>query len=212
MSEGAVRSSAATARRRGNPLALAVLAQLGDKPMHPYEIARVLKDGRKDESVKLNYGSLYSVITALARDGFIEPAGTEQDGNRPQRTVYRLTDAGRDEVDDWMRSLLGAPVKEFPQFLAALSFMQVLAPDDAAALLRTRLVALRVAVRRLEDDVEHRVEAVPAPFTAETEYELALLLAELRYTEALVRRLGDGTLRGLDDWRARPSGGAAPSS
>ncbi|MBM7478927.1 helix-turn-helix transcriptional regulator [Oerskovia jenensis] len=200
MSEGAVRNSAATARRRGNPLALAVLAQLGDKPMHPYEIARVLKDGRKDESVRLNYGSLYSVITALVRDGFIEPAGTEQDGNRPQRTVYRLTAAGREEIDDWMRSLLGAPVKEFPQFMAALSFMQVLAPDDAAALLRSRLVALRVAVRRLEDDLEQRVEELPTLFTVETEYELALLLAELRYTEVLVRRLRDGTLRGLDGW------------
>ncbi|MBD7998084.1 MULTISPECIES: PadR family transcriptional regulator [Oerskovia] len=211
MSEGAVRSSAATARRRGNPLALAVLAQLGDKPMHPYEIARVLKDGRKDESVRLNYGSLYSVITALVRDGFIEPAGTEQDGNRPQRTVYRLTEAGREEVDDWMRSLLETPVKEFPQFMAALSFMQVLAPDDAATLLRTRLVALRVAVSRLEDDLERRVEEVPAPFTAETEYELALLLAELRYTEVLVRRLGDGTLRGLDAWGTSAVDEAVPA-
>jgi len=201
MARGAENHDAATARRRGNPLALAVLAQLGDKPMHPYEIARVLKDGGKDESVRLSYGSLYSVITALVRDGLIEPAGTEQDGNRPQRTVYRLTDTGSAEVDDWLRSLLGVPVKEYPQFMAALSFMQVLPPDDAATLLRARLVALRVAVRRIEDDLERSVGTDPAPFTAETEYELALLLAEVRYTDTLVRRLADGTLGGLEAWR-----------
>ncbi|MEK8226244.1 PadR family transcriptional regulator [Oerskovia sp. M15] len=94
MAEGTASSAAAaTTRRRGNALALAVLAQLAEKPMHPYEIARTLKDRKKDESVRLNYGSLYSVITALGRDGLVEPAGTEQDGNRPQRTVYRLTEA-----------------------------------------------------------------------------------------------------------------------
>lgn len=207
MPKGAADGGAATARRRGNPLALAVLAQLGDRPMHPYEIARVLKEGRKDESVRLNYGSLYSVITALVRDGLIETAGTEQDGNRPQRTVYRLTADGRAEVDDWMRCLLGTPVKEYPQFMAALSFMQVLRPDDAAPLLRARLVALRVAALRIEEDLERRTEADPAPFTAETEYELALLQAEVRYVEALVHRLGDGSLDGLGAWRDRPLDG-----
>lgn len=208
MSESAAGGTSAASRRRGNPLALAVLAQLREHPMHPYEIARVLKERRTDESVRLNYGSLYSVITALVRDGFIEPAGTEQEGNRPQRTVYRLTDDGRAEVDDWMRSLLATPVKEYPQFMAALSLARVLTPDDAADHLRARLVALRVAVRRIEEDLEVRAEEVPAPFTVEVEYELALLLAELRYTEVLVRRLRDGTLAGLEPWR---DGAAAAS-
>lgn len=208
MVDDAASGDAATARRRANALALAVLAQLAERPMHPYEIARTLKDRRKDESVRLNYGSLYSVITALVRDGFIEPAGTEQDGNRPQRTVYRLTGAGRTEVDDWMRALLGAPVKEYPQFMAALSFLPLLGPDDVADLLRTRLVALRVKVRRIEDDLEDldlsgadRPE-VSELAVADSRYELAILRAELAYTEVLVRRIADGTLGGIDAWRS----------
>jgi DNA-binding PadR family transcriptional regulator len=208
MVDDAASGDAATARRRANALALAVLAQLAERPMHPYEIARTLKDRRKDESVRLNYGSLYSVITALVRDGFIEPAGTEQDGNRPQRTVYRLTGAGRTEVDDWMRALLGAPVKEYPQFMAALSFLPLLGPDDVADLLRTRLVALRVKVRRIEDDLEDldlsgadRPE-VSELAVADSRYELAILRAELAYTEVLVRRITDGTLGGIDAWRS----------
>ena len=208
MVDDAASGDGATARRRANVLALAVLAQLAERPMHPYEIARTLKDRRKDESVRLNYGSLYSVITALVRDGFIEPAGTEQDGNRPQRTVYRLTGAGRTEVDDWMRALLGAPVKEYPQFMAALSFLPLLGPDDVADLLRTRLVALRVKVRRIEDDLEDldlsgtdRPE-VSELAVADARYELAILRAELAYTEVLVRRITDGTLGGIDAWRS----------
>ncbi|MFD6093469.1 PadR family transcriptional regulator [Oerskovia sp. NPDC060338] len=208
MADDAASGDAATARRRANALALAVLAQLAERPMHPYEIARTLKDRRKDESVRLNYGSLYSVITALVRDGFIEPAGTEQDGNRPQRTVYRLTGAGRTEVDDWMRALLGTPVKEYPQFMAALSFLPLLGPDDVTDLLRTRLVALRVKVRRIEDDLEDldlsgadRPE-VSELAVADSRYELAILRAELAYTEVLVRRIADGTLGGIDAWRS----------
>lgn len=208
MVDDAASGDAATARRRANALALAVLAQLAERPMHPYEIARTLKDRRKDESVRLNYGSLYSVITALVRDGFIEPAGTEQDGNRPQRTVYRLTGAGRTEVDDWMRALLGAPVKEYPQFMAALSFLPLLGPDDVADLLRARLVALRVKIRRLEDDLEdldlsgeERPE-VSELAVADSRYELAILRAELAYTEVLVRRITDGTLGGIHAWRS----------
>ncbi|MBD7979765.1 PadR family transcriptional regulator [Oerskovia merdavium] len=208
MADDAASGDGATARRRANALALAVLAQLAERPMHPYEIARTLKDRRKDESVRLNYGSLYSVITALVRDGFIEPAGTEQDGNRPQRTVYRLTGAGRTEVDDWMRALLGAPVKEYPQFMAALSFLPLLGPDDVADLLRTRLVALRVKVRRIEDDLEDLdISGTDRPevselAVADSRYELAILRAELAYTEVLVRRITDGTLGGIDAWRS----------
>ena len=208
MVDDAASGDAATVRRRANALALAVLAQLAERPMHPYEIARTLKDRRKDESVRLNYGSLYSVITALVRDGLIEPAGTEQDGNRPQRTVYRLTGAGRTEVDDWMRALLGAPVKEYPQFMAALSFLRLLGPDDVADLLRTRLVALRVKVRRIEDDLEDLDDVdrsrgeTSELAVAGSRYELAILRAELAYTDVLARRIADGTLGGIEAWRS----------
>ncbi len=208
MVDDAASGDAATARRRANALALAVLAQLAERPMHPYEIARTLKDRRKDESVRLNYGSLYSVITALVRDGFIEPAGTEQDGNRPQRTVYRLTGEGRTEVDDWMRALLGAPVKEYPQFMAALGFLPLLGPDDVADLLRARLVALRVKVRSIEDGLEELEDACEASggttelAVAGSRYELAILRAELVYTDVLARRITDGTLGGIEAWRS----------
>ena len=54
-----------------NPLALAVLACLAERPMHPYEMASTMRERRKDEAIKLNYGSLYSVIEALCRNAFI---------------------------------------------------------------------------------------------------------------------------------------------
>jgi DNA-binding PadR family transcriptional regulator len=73
-----------------NPLALAVLALLFERPMHPYEMAATLKQRHKGESIKLRYGSLYTVIELLLKRGFIAAQKTAREGRRPERTVYTL--------------------------------------------------------------------------------------------------------------------------
>lgn len=73
--------------RLSNPLALAILASLAERPMHPYEISATLKERGKDQSVKLNFGSLYSVVGMLDKNGLIRVAGTSRDGNRPGCTI-----------------------------------------------------------------------------------------------------------------------------
>ncbi len=88
---------------RSNPLALAVLVCLYEKPMHPYEVAQTLRQRAKQESVRLNYGSLYAVVEVLEKKGFIKATGTVREGKRPERTVYEITDdgvAGDGRLDD----------------------------------------------------------------------------------------------------------------
>src|SRR5713101_6908579 len=77
--------------RLANPLALAVLALLFERPMHPYEMAATMKERHKEESIKLRYGSLYTVIDMLLARGLIAAKETLRDGKRPERTVYALT-------------------------------------------------------------------------------------------------------------------------
>src|SRR5207342_3039788 len=113
-------------RAVSNPLALAVLVTLCERPMHPYEMASTMRSRGKERSIKLNYGSLYTVVNNLARHGLIEAMGAGREGWRPERTVYRVTEAGRKELDDWMAELVAVPVKEYPQFEAALSELPVL--------------------------------------------------------------------------------------
>src|SRR5579863_4818609 len=109
-----------TKRKVSNPLALAVMACLTEHPMHPYEMATTLRERGKDQSIKLNYGSLYTVVEALQQHGLIAARETERAGKRPERTVYRLTDAGRMELLDWVSELLSTPVKEYTSFEAGL--------------------------------------------------------------------------------------------
>src|SRR5207302_5939501 len=81
-------------RRRSNPLALAVLASLTERPMHPYEMAATMRTRGQDQSIRLNYGSLYGVVENLLKRGLVEEQEVVREGRRPERTVYRITAEG----------------------------------------------------------------------------------------------------------------------
>ncbi|MET0787863.1 MAG: PadR family transcriptional regulator [Cellulomonas sp.] len=190
------------ARSRTNPLALAVLALLWERPMHPYEMSMTLRERRKDESVRLNFGSLYSVVDSLVKHGLIEASSTERDGNRPTRTVYRITDAGATEAIDWLTELVRTPVKEFPQFEAALSFLPLLGPDDVVRLLRLRLASLDRQVAGIEASLaDARAMRLPAIFSLESDYELAIVRAERAFVATLTESIADGSFEGVALWR-----------
>lgn len=187
---------------RRNPLALAVLVLLHEEPMHPYQMSATLKERRKEHSVKINYGSLYAVVESLLNRGLIEVRGTVRSGNRPERTVYGITAAGRQEMIEWLSRLLSDPVKEFPQFEAALSLMPALPPDEVIELLDRRLVAQQAALEAGRKSMGRAIDAgMPRLFAIEHEYELALLAAEVDFLSALLADLRDGTFSGLAGWR-----------
>ena len=167
-------------RSTSNPLALAVLACLHERPMHPYEMASTMRERGKEQSIKLNYGSLYTVVDSLARSGLIEAMEATREGRRPERTVYRLTEAGRARLDAWMSELIAEPVKEYPQFEAALSLLPVLHPDAVAELLRTRIGLLQkeIARERIMLDIAHGA-GLPRLLLIEGEYHAAMREAEL---------------------------------
>jgi DNA-binding PadR family transcriptional regulator len=184
-----------TKRKISNPLALAVLGCLYEKPMHPYEMASTLRNRAKHESIKLNYGSLYSVVDSLQRRGWIEQQETEREGRRPERTVYSLTDAGRQEFFDWLSELLAVPAKEYTQFEAGLSFLAALPCAEVLQLLRNRCALLQEEIdqNRFYGDAISEV-AVPRLFRIESEYTQVLRQAELDWVRQVIEDIEDGSL------------------
>jgi DNA-binding PadR family transcriptional regulator len=176
-----------------NPLALAVLALLFERPMHPYEMGVLLKQRHKEDSIKLRYGSLYTVIELLLSRAFIAAKETARDGKRPERTIYELTAAGRDELHDWMADLIGRPAKEYPQFEAALCLLPILPPDEALALLCQRLKRIEQTTAGLAGQIAGiSTQNFPPLFLVETEYRLALLKAEQAFVAELISRIENG--------------------
>jgi DNA-binding PadR family transcriptional regulator len=199
------------AKNRANPLALAVLVVLAEKPSHPYEIATTLRQRQKHETVRLNYGSLYGVVESLERRGLIEAQETRRSGRLPERTVYRLTDSGLVEMHDWLTELLSTPVKEYPAFQAALSFLPAVPPGDVVALLTERAHHLQAELAQAAATRELAQKAgLPRLFWVEAEYDTVLREAELGYVRQLISDIESGALDGLDWWQAIHDGSDDP--
>ena len=194
-----------------NPLALAVLACLHERPMHPYEMAGTLRERGKEHSIKLNYGSLYTVVDNLAKHGLIEAVEARREGRRPERTVYQLTDTGRVKLEAWMSELLSTPVKEYPQFEAALSLMPVLHPDTVLDLLRVRIRTLEKQIGEEQVMLDAAGKAgLPRLLLIEAEFHLAMRETELSWVRDLAGDLEAGTLEGQDAWRTLTETGQLP--
>lgn len=188
-------------RKVDNLLALAVLVLVAERPMHPYEMAQVLRDRGKDQSIKIKWGSLYTVVRSLEQHGFIKATGTFREGRRPERTVYALTDAGRAEIRDWMRELVAIPEKEFPRFEGALSLIGALPPDEVADLLAERLRRLEAELAETRAHLAKVGRELPRVFLIEAEYATAMRQAEAEWVRSLLADLTDGSLDGLELWR-----------
>ena len=177
-------------RKVGNLLGVAVLSYLTRAPMHPYEMSRTLRDHGDARSTKFNHGSLYMVVQQLAKAGFIVGQEPTRDGQRPERTVYAITDAGRHELHDWLRELIGEPQHEYPHFVVGLSLIAALPPSEVVELLsrRLRLIAeQRTEIRELIDTTV--AAGVHALFLIEEEYRLELLEAESSFVERFIERI-----------------------
>ncbi|MFC6157838.1 PadR family transcriptional regulator [Kribbella jiaozuonensis] len=189
-------------RKVGNPLAFAVLGSLNERPMHPYEISTMLRARGKDQSIKVNYGSLYSVVSALEKHGFIEALETVREGNRPERTVYQITEAGQAEFNDWLTELVGTPLREFHPLEAGLAYLPGLPPDRAVELLEQRLAAVDAEIEETTALHEHMTTMdFPRIFWVESEFRLALLKAESAYVHQLAEEIRTDKLGGGVFWR-----------
>lgn len=188
-------------RKVGNVLGLAVLATLVAKPMHPYEVASLLRTRGKEHDMPLRWGSLYTVVGNLEKHGFIAVVENVRHGGRPERTVYRITDAGRAELADWVRELIAEPEPEQPRFMAGLSVAGVLHPDEVTELLAQRRDRMRERLDNRREELARYATEVPRLFLIETEYELALQEAEFAWVESFLDELTTGSFPMLSQWR-----------
>ena len=198
----------ASKRKVSNPLALAVMALLYERPMHPYEMVTLMRERGKHETVRLRYSSLYSVVSALEREELIVARETVREGRRPERTVYEITGAGREEFLTWLRELLREPVKEYTQFAAGLSFLPGLPPEEAVALLKERVGHLEQETGEMRSRLDAAIKQynLPRLFLVESEHELMLREAELGWVRRIIREIESGELGSLAEWHSFHSG------
>jgi DNA-binding PadR family transcriptional regulator len=197
-------------RKVGNLLALSLLSLLAQKPMYPYEMAQTLRARGKEQNFKINWGSLYTVVGNLEKYGFIEAAVTDREGRQPERTTYQITGSGTAELREWLSELLSVPQDEPDSFVTALSEGGTLPPDEMIGLLATRLATLDKANASHQADLRLWAERLPRVFLIETEYQLAMRVAQAEWLRGLLGELAAGTISGMDAWRHMHETGEMP--
>jgi DNA-binding PadR family transcriptional regulator len=176
-------------------MALAVLELLAEGPKHPYEITHTMHERGIDRAVHIKGASVYDTVERLVRAGFVEPVETNREGRRPERTIYRLTRAGADELGSWLRQLLEEPTREYPQFGAALMFLGALGhKEEAVKVLERRAAAFEADIAAADAVIGAVPADVPRLFVIEEEYGQAMRRAELVWLRRVVAELKDGAL------------------
>ena len=188
-----------------SPLALSILELLNERPMHPYELAATMRARHHDEFIRLNFGSLYHTVETLERDGWIVPAEREKEGRRPERTIYRLTGAGKNVLLRVVGDILAEPRREYPHFAAGLMFMHHLDAKVAVERLERRSQALHATITKLSHILDELHASGHTRLTViELEHKIAMLQAERAWANKIAKEIADGRL----EWRAGVDAGA----
>ncbi|MFG1791618.1 PadR family transcriptional regulator [Nocardia sp. NPDC049149] len=187
------------ARQAVTPLAIAVLALLEERPMHPYEMYQLLIARREDLLVKVRPGSLYHTVARLAEQELVRSEGVDREGNRPERTTYRITAAGREALRARIAEIMRYPMPEYPMFPIALAEAHNLPKDDVLGLLGERIGHLEAELVDVETMLDWAAEQqVPRRYYVTLPYLRAMLSAEIAWVHSFMAELDSGALEWED--------------
>jgi DNA-binding PadR family transcriptional regulator len=192
--------TASDAPRRSS-LGLMVLWHLFQEPMHVYKMQKLFEATGKDRVVNVrSRASLYQTLERLQRHGLVEVAQTMRIEGYPDRVVYAITEAGREVAREWLRQMLRTTDNDYPEFLAALSILFGLPPDEARAELELRAQQLSVELAEAQAALSGVPPELPRLFLLEEEYRIALLTAEVAFLSGVIEDLKAGRLTWSEEW------------
>jgi DNA-binding PadR family transcriptional regulator len=182
-------------------LGLIVLALLFEKPQHVYGMQKLIKAQGKDRVVNVRArASLYQTLERLMRLGLVEVSETVRSEGYPDRIVYAITDSGREVARAWLREMLRSTGDDYPEFIAALSLMFGLAPDDAREQLEQREQRLAAELAETEAELAGAPPGLPRLFLLEEEYRKAVLEAQLAWLRGVIEDLRERRLDWSEQW------------
>lgn len=183
------------------PLAMATLALLSERPMHPYEMYQTFIQRHEDRLVKVRPGSLYHTINKLEELGAVRAVGTDREGNRPERTTYEITEKGQLALAERIADVIAAPIYEFPSFPVAIAEAHNLPRQSVIDLLRRRLKGLEtLSAEAQEAFAEFGRTELPRRYWLDVSYLEAVFAAERDWLNRVVADVESGEL----DWGDGP--------
>jgi DNA-binding PadR family transcriptional regulator len=178
-----------------------VLWLLYEKPLHVYAMQKLIEAQGKGRVVNVrSRASLYQAIERLVRLGLVEVSETVRVAGYPDRIVYAITESGREVAREWLREMLRDTGEEFPEFIAAMSLVFALAPEDAREQLEERAKRLAAELGETEAVMAEAPPGLPRLFLLEEEYRKAVLAAQLAWLRGVIEDLRARRLDWSEEW------------
>jgi DNA-binding PadR family transcriptional regulator len=114
-------------------LKYALMGLLAQEPRHGYDLKNAF-EAMLSDTWPLNIGQVYATLSRLERDGFVESEVVPQE-LLPDRKVYFLTAAGREELERWLGQSTEGVVRLKDEFYIKLLLHQHVASDGTLSLI-----------------------------------------------------------------------------
>lgn len=139
---------------------LVILGILMEGEKHPYEIQQIMKERMMDKYIKIPGGSLYYAVDLLLKGGFIEVVDVVRDSNRPDKTIYRITGAGREEFADLLMKQFSTGEHYYHPMYPALAFAKYGDQKKIADILQRKIEQIEIRLPVLRDTYQKNTPVV----------------------------------------------------
>jgi DNA-binding PadR family transcriptional regulator len=169
---------------------------LRKQPIHGYDVRRELELWNAEQWANVAYGSIYFALNKMAEEGLVVAGSADQVGNRPARTVYTITERGREEFERLLREYWWQEKPAIDPFQVAITFMDRMPRDELLAALRHRAANLRAALAAWDWSVATKMNVASTPQHIAEQLALSRVYNEatLRWLDQLIDKVERGEL------------------
>ena len=162
------------------PAEYAVLGMLEEQPMHGYELFQRFQNEVLGQIVHVEMSQLYAFLKKLERLAMIE-SQLEQQGVRPPRKVFRLTQAGREALHRWLTTPVARPRDIRIFFLIKLYFVQRQIPEQLPRVIEQEIETCGRFLASLEAQRQG-----PVSIRDQSTFDQVVLVSRIYQTRALL--------------------------
>ena len=158
-------------------------------PLHGHQIRQQAQSDRTEAWSDIKVGSVYGALKRLATEGLVREVRTERVGNRPERTIYEITQEGRRALAAVRDVALRDLARWDDPFDMALAQSRDIPEKDLEAIVSLRLAALQVKLAAGRQQAESADPYVNEAERMVIQHLIERAEAEVRWHTELAARL-----------------------
>jgi DNA-binding PadR family transcriptional regulator len=173
-------------------LQIFILGILCEGHRHPYDIKKMFKQESLAPEIRITDGTLYYHFEALTKRKFVEKMTTSREENRPERTLYGITQLGREALVEMIYKSF-RNFKEVSDLYPCILFIHHVNRERVIGMLEECIEAMNKKIRRYEtiwNDVPPESNEHPIVLNAKNLQEHAMNRAktDLEWLERVLER------------------------